>query len=176
MPTYTYATTRTRTEAVVDQFDMFLRYAGVKDGPRNRILEAVKEKWITAVGVYLLDASQKRMLEAEVAIRWELYSDLVALEPTIRTDLPGWEKGAAPEITVIGSRFGTKAHELGKQVHFWVRFTNEIHRNPNRHRELCGRTGVQYGSSVPDWASEPQTRSYTIDALREVNVSLREAY
>ena len=161
---------------MLDQFDMFLLYTGVKERSRDRILNAVQEKWITAVGVYLLNSDQERMLEAEVAVRWELYSDLVALEPTIRTDLAGWEKGAAPEIQVIGSRFGRKANQLGKRVHFWVRFTSEIRADPSLHRQLCEQTGVQYGWSVPKWESEPQTRSYTIDAVREVNVSLRETY
>jgi hypothetical protein len=175
MLTYTGTETRTRTDAVHDQFHMFLLYAGVQERVRDRLLNAVQQKWVTSVGVYLLNNSAERILEAEVAVRWELHSDLAVLEPTVRTDLPGWDRGAAPEIQVIGGRFGRKAQELGRPVHSWVLFTSAIRSDPGEHERLCERVGISLGSPVPKWASGPQTRSYTIDAVREVNVYFREA-
>jgi hypothetical protein len=49
--TRTFSETRTRTEAVHDQFDMFLQYAGIGSQNRSRILKAVDERWIERVGV-----------------------------------------------------------------------------------------------------------------------------
>ena len=40
--TRTYAAARTRAEAVVDQFDMFLQYAGISDSDRNNILNGIE--------------------------------------------------------------------------------------------------------------------------------------
>jgi hypothetical protein len=173
--TLTYTDTTTRTEAIIDQFDMFLLYAGIGPGPRKKILVGVEGRWFDAIGVYLINNSGRRILEAEISISWQLHTDLTVLSPTIRTDLPGWERGAAPEIQVIGSRFGKKSTDMGRRPNFWVRFTSEIQGNPARHKQLCGQVGVSYGSGVPDWASNPSERSYIIDELSEINVALREA-
>ena len=86
---FTYTSTRTRTEAVLDQFDMFLRYTGLAAHKRERLLKGVEEKWFEAVAVYLTNYSGKRILEAEVAVDWSLHSDLAILSPVVRSDLPG---------------------------------------------------------------------------------------
>jgi hypothetical protein len=171
----TYTETKTRTEAIVDQFDMFLLYAGIGAGPRKKLLTGVENRWFDAVGVYLVNSAGQRILEAEISISWQLHTDLTVLSPTIRTDLPGWERGAAPEIQVIGSRFGKKAKEMGRQPNYWVLFTPEIRQDAARYKQVCPLVGVSHGSGVPIWASNPNERSYTIDELSEVNVALREA-
>lgn len=175
LSTLTYTDTRTRTEAVLDQFEMFLRYAGVSEKIRTGFLHGVEHRWLEAVGVFLVNSAGLRILEAEVAVNWHLHSDLAVLSPTVRTDLPGWEKGAAPEITVIGNRFGRKAQSLGLTPRGWVRFTSEIRSDSGRHAELCRQVGVNYQGKVPTWASTPHERSYTIQDLNEVATSLREA-
>jgi hypothetical protein len=171
----TYTETRTRTEAIVDQFDMFLLYAGIGTGPRKKLLDGVEKRWFAAIGVYLVNTEGRRILEAEISISWQLHTDLTVLSPTIRTDLPGWDRGAAPEIQVIGSRFGKKAKEMGRQPQYWVLFTSEIRQDAARYKRLCPQAGVSHGTGVPAWASNPNERSYTIDELSEVNVALREA-
>jgi|HubBroStandDraft_4_1064222.scaffolds.fasta_scaffold538083_1 hypothetical protein len=171
----TYTETKTRTEAIVDQFDMFLLYAGIGAAPRKKLLSGVEERWFDAIGVYLVNSAGRRILEAQISISWQLHTDLTVLSPTIRTDLPGWDHGAAPEIQVIGSRFGKKAKEMGRQPQYWVLFTSEIRQDAARYKQLCPRAGVSHGTGVPDWASNPKERSYTIDELSEVNVALREA-
>lgn len=171
----TYTETKTRTEAIVDQFDIFLLYAGIGTGPRKKLLYGVEKRWFDAIGVYLVNTKGRRILEAEISINWQLHTDLTVLSPTIRTDLPGWDRGAAPEIQVIGSRFGKKAKEMGRSPQYWVLFTSEIRQDAARHKRLCPQAGVSYGTGVPAWTSNPKERSYTIDELSEVNVALREA-
>jgi len=176
MPTtYTYAEAKTRTEAVLDQFDIFLRYTGISDHKREGILKGIQGRWLDTVAVYLTNNEGKRILEAEINVNWKAHSDLAILSPTIRTDLPGWERGAAPEIHVIGGRFGKKAQELGSPVRFWVRFNNEIRSDKTRHKRLCGVVGVLHATSVAEWASKPKERFYGISELEEINVGLREA-
>jgi hypothetical protein len=173
--TLIYTDTKTRTEAIVDQFDMFLLYAGIEAGSRQKLLTGVENRWFAAIGVYLVNNAGRRILEAEVSISWQLHTDLTILSPTIRTDLPGWDRGAAPEIQVIGSRFGKKANEMGCRPHYWVRFTPEIRQDVAWHKQLCEQVGVSHGAGVPAWTSNPNERSYTIDELSEINVALREA-
>jgi len=172
MAPQTFTGTYTRTQAVVDQVDIFLRYAGIDQADRERILNAINEKWLQAVGVFLLDDGL-RVLEAEIRIDWSAHSDHANL--TISSDLPGWEEGGAPEVIVFGRRFGEAAKSRHVQPSFWVRFVGRILLNPALHRRLCETVGVVYGGGVPAWKSEPKSRSMALQDLAEVAVSLREA-
>lgn len=104
--TYTYAQTYTRTEAVVDQFDMFLQFCTLDEDARKLVVHGVNQRWVKTAAAYLIDSfSGKRILEAFVQVDWVMHSDLARLTPTVVSDLPGWEAGAAPEIRVLGHRF-----------------------------------------------------------------------
>ena len=171
--TYSYTATRTRTEAVVDEFDLFLRYTTLAEGRRSRILKGVEERWLDAVGVYATQAG-KRTLEAEISIDWHTHSDLAVLTPTVSTGLPGWEHGAAPEIAVIGQRFGGRVGALKLVPSFWVRFNDFIRANDSLHRSCCEQIGVSHGSSPPPWRTPPTERSLFLLDLQEVGLALRE--
>jgi hypothetical protein len=175
LKTFTFTETRTRAEAVVDQFDMFLQYAGIHRSTRTKLVAGIENRWMSAVGVYVLNRAGRRILEAEITVDWDQHVGLARLFPTIRADMPGWEEGAAPEISTIGRRFGQKAQELRTKPRYWVRFNQSVRENPIRHRELCQKLGVEYRSSVPDWAASPQGRAYTVPDLEEVNAALRES-
>ncbi|MEV7776007.1 hypothetical protein [Kitasatospora sp. NPDC086791] len=176
MPTTsTYTETRTRTESVLDQFEIFLRYTGVSKKIRTGFLRGIENRWLAAIGVFLVNGDGLRILEAEISVDWTLHSDLGALMPTVRTDLPGWEGGAAPEITVIGNRFGRKAQELNLTPRAWARFTSAIIADGKRHADLCGQVGVVFRGAPPGWASSPEERSYTVQDLNEVATTLRQA-
>lgn len=169
---HTYTATRTRTEAVVDQFDMFLRYCMVNEGLRELVLLGVNHRWVHSAAAYITDAvTEKRILEAFVMIDWEMHSDLARLTPTIVSDLPGWDKGSAPEIQVIGRRFGREAKSRGRPVHCWVSLTSTVRGNPsvlaraNREMRISG--------STPDWASAPTGRTYPLLDLSEQQVGIR---
>ncbi|MFF3242871.1 hypothetical protein ACFYWY_03830 [Streptomyces sp. NPDC002870] len=174
MQTLTYTETKTRTETVVDQFDMFLRYTGLRESARDKILKGIGQRWFSGIGVYLLNAGGLRILEAEVAVDWKLHSDLTLLSPTVRTDLPGWESGAAPEITVIGHRFGRIAREQGVEPRYWVRWTSELRANESHYLACCEEAGVTPGSGLPNWASSPSTLTYQVQDLNEVSAMIRK--
>jgi hypothetical protein len=176
MKTYSYTSTRTRTEAVVDQFDIFLQYAGIAETRRTKLLNAVEQRWLEKVGVYLVDSDEKRVLEVAVAIDWTAHADYAAISPHIRTDLPGWDSGAAPEIRTLGRRFGSKAQEYGQTPRHWVRFTAAIRGDEQLHRRRCKEAGYQFQSGVPQWRNPPvrQEDRKLLD-LEEVSISIAEA-
>jgi hypothetical protein len=174
MKTFSYASVRTRTEAVVDQVDMFLQYAGITEPDRRKILKGVEERWLSHIGVFLV-RNEKRFLEAEISVDWDLHSEQVQIKSTVRTDLPGWDGGIAPEVRTVGQRFGRKAQELKSSPSFWVRFTESIRENSTKYQKLCNVVGVGYGLSAPEWEATPDERSYEILDLSEVNVSLRSS-
>lgn len=176
MRTHTYTDTYTRAEAVVDQFDMFLQYAGVREKRRSELLRAIENRWIDKIGIYLTDQDGKRFLEVSLGVDWPRHEALAAVSPQIRTDLPGWDDGAAPEIRVLGRRFGQKALEYKKTPRTWVMFKSEIRRNKELHKKLCEETGHSYEGSVPEWrdARRYAEEKEVLD-LEEVTISLEEA-
>lgn len=176
MKTYSYTQTRTRTEAVVDQFDMFLHYAGVDETSRTKALNAVDQRWLEKVGVYLVDTAGKRVLEVVVGIDWQAHSDFAAVTPHVSTELPGWEHGASPEIRTLGRRFGGKAAALKQTPRHWVLFTKSIRADAALHRKLCEQAGYRYQGGVPEWRNPPVRRdNLRLLDLEEINISIEEA-
>ena len=176
MKTYSYTSTRTRTEAVVDQFDIFLQYAGISEARRTIVLAAVDRRLLDKVGVYLVDADEKRVLEVAVEVDWSAHADFAAISPHIRTDLPGWESGAAPEIRTLGRRFGMKAQASGRTPRHWVVFTASVRNDPNLHRKLCGEMGYKLGGAIAQWRNPPgRAEDRRLLDLDEVSISIAEA-
>ena len=66
MYTYTY----TRTSVLVDQVDLFLSAAGIADSTRKPVVDAISERWLEQVGVFIEDDGQ-RVLEGALQIRLE---------------------------------------------------------------------------------------------------------
>lgn len=153
---------------------MFLQYSGISDSAITRISSAVSNRWLEAVGVYLVNGLGKRFMEIEIAVDWRLHSDLAAVTPTITTDLPGWKDGASPEVRTLGHRLGREAMARGISPHYWVRFAPSIRSNPIQYESLCKDVGVSYGSSPPGWATPPKEKRYSVLDLNEVTTYGRE--
>ena len=174
--TYAYTTTRTRTDVVEDQFDMFLRYTLVPAESRKKLLALVNKKQIQKVGVYLVNATGKRFLEIVLSVDWKAHANYVAVSPTVRTDLPGWEEGASPEVNVLGHRFGRRAQELGQVPAHWVIYADEIIRSAETHRRVSTEAGYQYGGTVPEWSGATNRQDgHRLQGLDEVGLCVTEA-
>ena len=169
---YTYTHTYTRAEAVVDQVDVLFSEAGIDEIIRSRVCDAVNQRWLEAVGLFL-KRDGNCVYEIEATISWSTYSDQADL--SFSTDLPGWAGRGAPESTILGKRFAAVAVQEGLAAHFWVRFVESIQNDPTRHEHLCDKVGVCYGSRVPEWKRTPETRSLPLQDLREIGLSVRSA-
>jgi hypothetical protein len=167
---YTYTYAYTRAQALVDQVDVLFAEAGIEADVRAKVCRGVSERWLDAVALYL-QRNDDRVYEIEARISWTAHSDLAALE--FSTDLPGWEGTGSPEAVILGRRFAAVAAKHGLRPTYWVRFTADIHRDPDRHARLCPLVGVAYGSRVPDWDGTPTTRSMPLQDLGEINLSER---
>ena len=170
--TRTYTSTRTRTEAVVDQFEIFLKYCMVDEQLRELVLLGVNKRWVSTAAAYITDAnSGKRILEAFVQVDWVQHSDLARLTPTVVVDLPGWEDGAAPEISVLGRRFGREALARQRPVRCWVELAPEIRNNSSL--KAKAERELNIGGSVPDWQGTPYERVYPLPDLPEQQAGIR---
>lgn len=165
---------RTRSEAVLDQVEILMRYAGIDEKTRERTLHGIEQQWFLAIAAYLV-RDGKRILEAEIAIDWTLHRQLKKLSPTIRTDLPEWESGGTPEVVTIGRRFGGRAQQLGLRPQQWVLFTPAIRNDPAAYKAAAEKVGVVMNGKVPDWAGDVDERGFTPPDLHEARAGLRES-
>jgi hypothetical protein len=172
MSTYTYTHAYTRAEAVVDQIRVLYRLAGIADTATDKVCHGVDQKWLTSVGLYLV-RNGRRVYEIEARISWTAYSDGPYVD--FSSDLPGWEGTGSPEAIILGQRFAAVATREGLAPHYWVRFTSAIWADSALHASLCPKVGVTHGSSVPEWAKTPTTRSLPLQDLREIGASERSA-
>lgn len=172
MSTFTYSYAYTRSQALVDQVEVLFSGAGISSGSTAKVCHGVQEKWLAAVGLYLLKNGQ-RVYEIEAVISWSAHSG----NPTLNfsTDLPGWEGKASPEAAILGARFAAKAQSEGLDPRYWVRFIPAIRNDPARHQRLCPEVGVSYGSSVPGWAKSPTEVKLSLQDLSEVGMAERSA-
>lgn len=170
MSTYTYTYAYTRAQAVVDQVSVLFLEAGISSSSTDKVCHGVQQKWLQTVGLYL-ERNGHRVYEIEARINWSTHSDVAELE--FSTDLPGWKDSGSPEALILGARFAAVAGEEGLVPHYWVLFTSAIRADPALHRRLCPEVGVDYGSSVPSWATAPRTRSLPLQDLREIGLSER---
>ena len=166
MYTYTY----TRTSVLVDQVDLFLQAGGIEDGARKRVVDAINERWLEQVGLYV-EEDGKRVLDGALEISWNAHSDHAEL--TISTDLPGWEGGAAPELVILAKRLREYGDSKGLPQHFWVMFTEKIRNDPEIYPTRCKTVGV--GGEVPPWKKTPEARRIPLQDLPEAHVVLRDA-
>ena len=170
MSIYTYTHTYTRAEAVVDQVDVLFGEAGIGEGSRSRVCDAVNQRWVEAVGLFLTKDGNC-VYEIEATISWSAYSDQANL--SFSTDLPGWVEKGAPESTILGKRFAAVAAQENLASNFWVRFVASIRHDPTRYEHLCDKVGV--GGRVPEWKRTPETQSFPLQDLREIGLSVRSA-
>ena len=166
--TYTY--TYTRTDTLVDQVDIFLRRSGIDDASRKRVVDAIGEKWIDAVGVYV-EKGGERVLEGSLEINWKAHSDHAEL--TVASDLPGWQDGAAPELAILAQKLSDYASSAKLDVSFWVKFIKDIRDDPVLYKSRCEKVGV--GGAPPPWKSTPRDQRIPLQDLSEAHVVLRDA-
>jgi hypothetical protein len=167
LSTFTYTHAYTRAEALVDQVAALYREGGFSESTIENICRGVNHRWLTEVGLYL-QRDGRRVYEIEASINWTTHSDVASLD--FSTTLPGWEDNASPEAVILGRRFAAKAATTGLEPHYWVLFTPEILDDEQRHRELCPKVGVSYGSSVVPWSAAPTKRTLPMQDLREVGL------
>src|SRR5262249_6233503 len=78
MAPFTYTHTYTRAEAVVDQVDVLLREAGIDEFRCLKVCNAVAERWLDAVGLYI-ERESRRIYEIEASISWTRLADQAEL-------------------------------------------------------------------------------------------------
>lgn len=172
MSTYTHSYAHTRTQALIDQVDVLFTSAGIDRDSTAKVCDGVDQRWLESVGLYL-SRDGKRVHEVEAHISWSAHSANASLD--FSTDLPGWEGTASPEASILGARFAARAQSENLTPHYWVRFMPEIRRDTARHRQLCPKVGVSYGSHPPDWSKSPNETTLRLQDLGEVGLAERTA-
>lgn len=175
--TYTnsYTYTRTRIGVIDDHFELFLTCAEMSKNDIKKILEAVDNKELSAVGIYIED-NNYRIAEVEFEIDWDEHQHLIGVYGTqFDTDLPGWDNGVSPEAYVAAQRLVAAAKQMGKPVRSWISVSPSVYDNPAWHKAVCDNLGYSCGSTVPPWKDEPITQSRSVTYLPEAKITQRIA-
>jgi hypothetical protein len=171
--TYTYTWTQTRIETIQDQFRYLLIYGGIGEDHIERVLSALAEKAIVAVGLYGKDSSQLRVVEIELQVNWSLNAELTLTAPKISDGLPGWDGKQAPEVRVAGKRFAETVNNLALSVGWWIGLASWIETDTQLTAEWQRK--LHMSGSSPAWRSTPEERSESFLDINEATVFMRRA-
>lgn len=169
--TNTHTYTKPRTEVVRDQFELFLRYTGMRPDARERLLASIARGELEALGAYL-ERDGFRFMEVELEVDWELHAQLKRAEGDMfDTDQPGWEENASPEVNQYAHQISRIAKREGLRVRHWIRVNRDIRSDPTRHRALCESLGYSFGWTVPPWRGDgPKEREISVLDLPETRI------
>lgn len=137
------------------------------------MLKAANNKELNAVGIYI-EHDGYRIAEVEFEIDWDEHQHMVGLYGArFNANLPGWDKGVAPEAYITVQRLVEAAKKMDKPVRSWIRVSSSVRNNPEKHKAVCEDLGYSYGSTVPPWKEEPTTESRNVNYLPEAKVTQR---
>ncbi len=174
--TNTHTYTKPRTEVVRDQFELFLRYTGMRPNDRERHLLSLANGELEALGAYL-ERDGFRFMEVELEFDLDLHAQLKRAEGDMfDTDLPGWEENASPEVNQYARQISRIAKQEGLVVRHWIRVHREIRSNRTRYKALCDSLGYSFESTVPPWrGNAPKEREVSVLDLPETKIYERQA-
>jgi len=165
--------TKSRIEVLNDHFEMFLRCSDLSDSDVEKLLESADKQEISAVGIYI-EEKNYRIAEVEFAIDWLKHNDLVKTRGKVfDTDLAGWKNGIAPEAYISAQRLVNYAKQMRAPVRSWIRVSQSIRADTEKHKQVCTRLGYCYGNSVAPWENEPDEKTRYINGLEEAKVTCR---
>lgn len=171
--TNTYTYTRTRVGVINDHFEMFLSCSTMSRDSIKKLLMAVENMELSAVGIYI-EEDGYRIAEVEFEVDWDEHQRMVGVYgERFDTNLPGWNENVSPEAYIAAQRLVQAAQAMDKQVHSWIRVSPSVRSVPSKHQTVCANLGYSYGSTVPPWKSEPVTQHRNVNYLPEATVIQR---
>lgn len=173
--TYTnsYTYTRTRIGVIDDHFELFLTCAKMSKSDIKKLLAAVDNKELSAVGIYIEDGGY-RIAEVEFEIDWDKHQRMIGVYGAhFNTDLPGWDNGVSPEAYIAAQRLVEASKKMGKPVRSWICVSSSVRGNPEKHKAVCSNLGYSYGSTVPPWKDVPVAQIRNVNYLPEAKVTQR---
>jgi hypothetical protein len=174
--TFTYTWTQARLETIQDQFRFFLTYGAVAEAVIDKLVAAVGEKTIEAVGLYAYRTTggkQKRVVEVELRVDWAHSAKLTLTMPTITGGLSGWDGKQAPEVKIAGRRFVEAANEMKLEKNYWVLFVAEVRNDKTLHERWTQKLNVT--GTLPDWERPPIEGGDALLDLGEASIYIRRA-
>lgn len=165
--------THTRISVIEDQFEMFLVCAGMSDSKKEKILQAIENQELKAIGVYI-EEEGFRIAEVEIEVDWEKHNALVSVNGSLfDTDLPGWKDNVAPEAHVVVGRLSSAAKKQGLPLRTWIKASDRIRQSKDEYEHLCEKLGYAYNSTPAPWKEPPLEKEREVQGLAEICVISR---
>lgn len=177
MATYTHTSTYTsaRIDVVAKQFERGLFCAGLSHKRIEKILAAIKEKKIAAIGIYALDYDKKRIAEVEISVDWTKHENLIKVYGNQFECLGAinGKTGEAAEPKVYVNSLVQLAKDNDFELSCWIRVTDAVRKDSGEYKKTLRTLGFG-GGKIEDWRSKPENlSSEKLLAIEEMQVDLR---
>jgi hypothetical protein len=172
--TYTHTYTKPRIDVVEDHFTFFFACAGLNKADIKKHLDSIRSNELQAVGVYL-EKDGFMIAEVELDVDWNVHHDAIRVSGNMfDTNRGGWKNGVAPEAYILVQGLVDEANRLGLEIRHWIRVTQAVRNDSNKHKMVCDNLGYSFGSSVAKWKKPPAAVSRGINYLPEATVTTRK--
>ena len=169
--TSTYTYTKTRLSVIDDQFKLFFTCAGMSENVIERMLKAIEDHKLSAVGIYIEDGGFM-IAEVSISIDWDEHNRIVIKTGnTMDSDIAGWKDGVAPEAYIPVQSLSKKAKAMGKSLRSWILVSEDYRRISTMHKAVCDELGYCYEAPSPSFKEKPVERNRKINGLEEMQVS-----
>lgn len=176
MSTYTHTSTFTssRLEVVAKQFERGLLSVGLSQKHIDKILASIKDKKLSAIGIYALDSDNKRVAEVKISVDWTKHENQVGIfgEQFEYLGAINRDTGETPETKVYVNALVQLAKDNDFKLNCWICAANSVRRNSSDYKKLMKSLG--FGGKVEEWKSTPEEmKSDNLLALEEMKFQLK---
>lgn len=175
--THTTTMTFTQTDVVIMQYEIALEYAGVLgEEQTKKVLEAIREEKISAMGIYAYDSDRRRVAEVEIKVDWKKHSQIIQLYGEDFNYTGGgfnFETGAAAETKTYVNNLVKFANANKFSLSCWVRLVSTL--SKNEYEKTIDKIGFNGGKPSPWRGSLEVDHRETYEAIPQMEVAVRAA-
>lgn len=175
--TYTTTLTFTQTDVVIMQYDIAFEYAGVlKEEQKKKVLKAIREEKISAMGIYAYDSNHKRVAEVEIKVDWKKHNQTIQLYGEAFNYTGGgfnFKTGEAAETKIYVNELVKLANANRFTLSCWVRLVSSL--SETERTNTLKRIGFNGGKPAP-WRGDLEVDHKEVyGAIPQMEIAIRAA-
>ena len=175
--TYTTTLTFTQTDVVIMQYDIAFEYAGVLgEEQKKKVLEAIRQEKISAMGIYAYDSDRKRVAEVEIKVDWNKHNQIIQLYGEAFDYTGGgfnFKTGEAAETKIYVNELVKLANANNLTLSCWVRLVNSL--SKSEYENTLNKIGFNGGKPSP-WRGDLEVdHKEAYGAIPQMEIAIKAA-
>lgn len=173
--TYTTTLTFTQTDVVIMQYDIAFEYAGVLgEEQKKKVLKAIRDEKISAMGIYAYDSNRKRVAEVEIKVDWNEHNQIIQLYGEQFNYTGGgfnFKTGEAAETKIYVNKLVELANANNFTLSCWVRLVSSL--SKSEYEKTLNEIGFNGGMPAP-WRGDLEVdHKEAYGAMRQMEIAIR---